>query len=912
MRTLLRRFHAAWPLLLLSPFLLCCARMEEGIYVPESLEYQGVPTRPVLRFGGDISCVTARDSTIGEDAVVTLLVYSDVSRKKYEKFATGYEGSGIDGGYDEKNFTFPRYPGMQRVGLAPLAFFPDTGNRPWTLYHMYFKDSIVVGLHAWGPSERWLRRLTLGREDAHYLMPLALWRPAGQDHWFYAFRKSNRIRYFRTAVPDTLFIWDLTSGTVTARRPVGAYFCAHTERKIQRDSVLVLTASRCDNGLHYGGFDDGHQYLVGLRADGGVVWADTLPFDRTAPEHATYGTAVDGRVLLTRLVDPDHPRTSPTLLIVCDPNRHDTPARLTLHASIRSIERCTRHPDGHMEYYCRGRDESIWVLDSAFTPRLHVRLPFTTGLNATIGGPESESRQIEPFERFVDINNDSTNDFWEVASTGQVVVLDGRSLTPLMATPLFPTLEKCGFIRQRDGGIVLALWDQDALRSFTISATPLDARILAHQDRIITVGVLCFILPLLGYFIWRVEYFRQLFRLLISESRDQGVMVIRMKSLGRTLRNIAAPHTAAIARAEPLGLMNVQAPTRWGRRPVSADAASRAILTANDRMRALFGIAGRKNPDLGQYPPKVAELVDVCIHTGQSRAEQIILTAAGGKRHLVVAVRRMTLLGRFHRCVVTATDITESIEAERRRTLAEREARHQREMLTTTVKIVHDAKTPLQTARLILNAMMIDDAGSFLATADAEREEQSAAIESSITEAVDIINRCLFLAREAQHNAGLRPMNLHRAVGAWCEKTASRYGSRGFTVRNTVPEDLPELMLDQTGLEFLLQCACDNAVQWTPHDSAEKTVRIAARRAPDAVVLEIIDTGVGMEPETVRRLLESPGFSLREMGSGLGMLIIHRVCAEHRARLSITSTLGEGTTIAISFPLSSDFTEHAS
>ena len=69
----------------------------------------------------------------------------------------------------------------------------------------------------------------------------------------------------------------------------------------------------------------------------------------------------------------------------------------------------------------------------------------------------------------------------------------------------------------------------------------------------------------------------------------------------------------------------------------------------------------------------------------------------------------------------------------------------------------------------------------------------------------------------------------------------------------------------------------------------------------DRVVIEVADTGVGMDEETRRRCLE-PFFTTKgERGTGLGLAMVYGVLQRHQAELVIDSAVGAGTIFRIVF-----------
>jgi|GEM_PF-2243282 len=66
-------------------------------------------------------------------------------------------------------------------------------------------------------------------------------------------------------------------------------------------------------------------------------------------------------------------------------------------------------------------------------------------------------------------------------------------------------------------------------------------------------------------------------------------------------------------------------------------------------------------------------------------------------------------------------------------------------------------------------------------------------------------------------------------------------------------------------------------------------------------VVEVSDTGVGMDAETRRRAFE-PFFTTKPHGSGLGLAAVYRTVQRHEGFVEIDSEVGEGTTVRLWFP----------
>jgi signal transduction histidine kinase len=76
------------------------------------------------------------------------------------------------------------------------------------------------------------------------------------------------------------------------------------------------------------------------------------------------------------------------------------------------------------------------------------------------------------------------------------------------------------------------------------------------------------------------------------------------------------------------------------------------------------------------------------------------------------------------------------------------------------------------------------------------------------------------------------------------------------------------------------------------------TIRTQATADGNAVTIAIVDTGVGMDQEALRRIFE-PYFSTKASGTGLGLTIAKRNVALVGGTIAVSSVRGEGTTVTI-------------
>ena len=71
---------------------------------------------------------------------------------------------------------------------------------------------------------------------------------------------------------------------------------------------------------------------------------------------------------------------------------------------------------------------------------------------------------------------------------------------------------------------------------------------------------------------------------------------------------------------------------------------------------------------------------------------------------------------------------------------------------------------------------------------------------------------------------------------------------------------------------------------------------------PDALRLEIRDTGVGIAPDALPHIFD-PYFTTKGQGTGLGLATVHKIMEAHGGSISVTSEPGQGAVFRLLLPL---------
>jgi len=111
--------------------------------------------------------------------------------------------------------------------------------------------------------------------------------------------------------------------------------------------------------------------------------------------------------------------------------------------------------------------------------------------------------------------------------------------------------------------------------------------------------------------------------------------------------------------------------------------------------------------------------------------------------------------------------------------------------------------------------------------------------------------------------------------------------------------DVPVLELDPRRIRQVLANLVSNALRHTPRDGR---VTVTLRLGGDAVLLEVADTGLGMDVDAASHAFERFWRSADSPGAGLGLPIVRDLVEAHGGTVELVSTPGVGTTVRCRFP----------
>ena len=261
-----------------------------------------------------------------------------------------------------------------------------------------------------------------------------------------------------------------------------------------------------------------------------------------------------------------------------------------------------------------------------------------------------------------------------------------------------------------------------------------------------------------------------------------------------------------------------------------------------------------------------------------------------------------TLARDFNRMAASLETMMQEVRASR--TTAEQALKARQELIAG---VSHELRTPIAVVQAHLDAVAIAADGP----EDAQLLQIPATTVHTLRVELDrltsLVEDLFSLTRADNHALHLRcePTDLAvlvREVAAALRPLAQR--ERGISLAIEAARDLPRGMVDADRLQQILANLVRNALRHTPEGGI---VAIGASYAAPWLVVTVADTGEGIAPEHLPHIFE-PFYRVERSrsrnlgGAGLGLAIVKEFVTLMGGRITVQSSLGEGTCFQVYLP----------
>jgi signal transduction histidine kinase len=226
----------------------------------------------------------------------------------------------------------------------------------------------------------------------------------------------------------------------------------------------------------------------------------------------------------------------------------------------------------------------------------------------------------------------------------------------------------------------------------------------------------------------------------------------------------------------------------------------------------------------------------------------------------------------------------------------------QAEKLTTmgelASSIAHELNNPLATVSLRVESLIAQTIGDDL------RRRELEIIGQEVERMGNLVSNLLQFSRRSQQQ--ISTVNVCDEIEKTLELIHYHLRKHNIAVAREFKPEGPLIHADRQQLRQLFLNLFTNASDAMP-EGGTLIIRVTRRPEEKQICIEIADTGVGIPPEILPKVLE-PFYTTKPegKGTGLGLAICRRIAQAHNGTLNITSRKGggNGTSVCITLPFS--------
>lgn len=251
----------------------------------------------------------------------------------------------------------------------------------------------------------------------------------------------------------------------------------------------------------------------------------------------------------------------------------------------------------------------------------------------------------------------------------------------------------------------------------------------------------------------------------------------------------------------------------------------------------------------------------------------------------------------------TVRQRTASLEAEitERKRLEKANLQAERLAMVGTIaaQVAHEVRNPL--GSITLNLDLIAKEIEKLAAVNSHPAQESRTLVSEMREEVRRIQRVTeeYLRFARLPKLQRKPLKLNDLLEQKLAFMGSAFANARVQLNTEFDARLKDINADPEQLWQAILNLLQNSLEAMPAGGA---LAVSTQCQNGHALLRVKDSGKGMTEEQQEKLFV-PFFTTKPRGTGLGLPLTQRILNEHGAQIECASTIGEGTTFTIHFPL---------
>jgi light-regulated signal transduction histidine kinase (bacteriophytochrome) len=231
--------------------------------------------------------------------------------------------------------------------------------------------------------------------------------------------------------------------------------------------------------------------------------------------------------------------------------------------------------------------------------------------------------------------------------------------------------------------------------------------------------------------------------------------------------------------------------------------------------------------------------------------------------------------------------INKSIEIENRN----------KELDDFTYVVSHDLKEPLISIEGYSKILLKD----YRDKIDEEGREYLGSVVQSSGRMKNLIEDLLTLSRVGRTAEAMEIVSVSEAINEIVHDL--HFTLREKNVQIVVEPGLPSVQYNRTQLSMIFRNLISNAMKF--NDKPDPRITIGVEGGPDEFVFSVADNGIGIPKQYFDRIFmifQRLHYSEEFRGTGAGLTIVKKIVENHKGRIWLDSTLGQGSTFYFTVP----------
>ncbi|AEE16582.1 two-component system sensor histidine kinase NtrB [Treponema brennaborense] len=272
-------------------------------------------------------------------------------------------------------------------------------------------------------------------------------------------------------------------------------------------------------------------------------------------------------------------------------------------------------------------------------------------------------------------------------------------------------------------------------------------------------------------------------------------------------------------------------------------------------------------------------------------------TAGGSVRFIEVCLMPLVRKKKLAGNIITVDDVTE----QRRQETLLRRMEGLASLTNLAASVAHEIKNPLGSISIHIQLIQkaVKKARESGGTLPDEKFLEKYL--NVVTEEIDRLNGIVvdFLFAVRPVNAELLLLDPNVLITQFLEFCMPELTEKHIEVQTELMKDPPKILLDEKLFRQVVLNLIQNAEGAM---SGGGMLLVSTQLKNDRFVINIADTGVGMDEKTSARIFE-PYFTTKATGTGLGLTMVYKIIKEFSGDIQVQSFPGEGSLFSITLPI---------